>query len=74
MMRTNSQREVMQRLVSKYGRQEDIVCREYAKAEERGEVSRRRNKYGLSAEGYARALWRDGHAKGWLCSVLSVGA
>jgi hypothetical protein len=60
------QREMMRRLVSKHGRNPDVVCREYAKAEQRGDVERRSDKYGISPEGYARALYRDGERKGWL--------
>ncbi len=40
----------MRGLVSKYGRNEDIVCSAYAHAEKRGEVARSRNKHGLTAE------------------------
>ena len=55
----------MRGLVSKYGKKEEVVCGAYALAEKRGEILRLRNRSGLSAEQYARALWRDGVAKGW---------
>jgi hypothetical protein len=60
-----SQRDVMRQLIKKYGRNEDAVCRSYALAESRGEVPRYSNKYNLSPEQYARALYRDGERKGW---------
>jgi hypothetical protein len=61
-----TQRDVMRDLVAKFGRDEERVCKEYALAEERGEVPRASDKYGISSEGYARALWRDGIQKAWL--------
>lgn len=60
------QREMMRSLVAEYGRNEARVCHEYALAEERGEVQRRRNGHGLPGDAYAHALWRDGIRKGWL--------
>jgi hypothetical protein len=60
-----TQRDMMRRLIANLGRVEDTVCKAYAAAERRGEVPRNRNKYGLTPEEYARALWRDGDRKGW---------
>jgi hypothetical protein len=60
------QRELMRSLVAKHGWNEDVVCTEYAMAEERGEVERHRNEHRLTAGDYAHALWRDGITKGWL--------
>jgi hypothetical protein len=60
------QREMMRTLVARFGRNEDRVCREYALAEERGDVERQSNEHRLSSDEYARALWRDGIRKGWL--------
>lgn len=60
------QRDMMRLLISRFGRNEERVCEEYALAEQRGEVERGRNAYGLSAKDYAHALWRDGERKGWL--------
>lgn len=61
-----TQRDFMRELVRRHGRSEEVVIREYAEAERRGEVLRQRNEHGLDAETYARALWRDGMKKGWL--------
>jgi hypothetical protein len=60
------QREMMRALVAKYGRDPERVCREYVFAEKRGEVTRRRNKNGVTPEEYARDLYRDGEQNGWL--------
>jgi len=62
----SSQRDVLRRLVERFGMNEERVVKEYAAAERRGEVRRDSNKYNLSAEDYARALWRDGVRKGWI--------
>ncbi len=62
-----SQRDVLRRLVERFGMNEERVVKEYAAAERRGEVRRDSNKYSISAEDYARALWRDGVRKGWIC-------
>ncbi len=56
---------MMRQLIAKYGRNEDKVCSEYAAAESRGDVPRYSNRYELTSEQYARALWRDGDRKGW---------
>lgn len=56
---------MMRDLVARFGRNEDVVCRAYAAAESRGDVPRQSNKYGLTPEQYARALWRDGARRGW---------
>jgi predicted nuclease of predicted toxin-antitoxin system len=42
----------------------DRVWREYALAEDRGEVARNRNDYHLSSLEYANALYADGDRKG----------
>jgi hypothetical protein len=60
------QREMMIALISKYGLDQDIVCREYAQAEQRGEVRRESNVGDISAEQYAQALWQDGIRRGWI--------
>lgn len=56
----------MRELVRRFGPTEERVVREYAAAEERGEVERKSNSHGLSAEQYARALWNDDAKKGWI--------
>jgi hypothetical protein len=61
-----TQRDVLRRLVERFGMNEGRVVKEYAAAEMRGEVRRDSNKYSIAAEDYARALWRDGVRKGWI--------
>jgi len=58
-------------LVNRYGMNEERVVREYADAEDRGDVERKSNTWGYTAEQYARALWRDGVRKGWISGVRS---
>lgn len=65
-VRIPTQRAVMRELFAKFGGDAERVIREYAAAERRGEVPRKRNTYGLTPEGYARALFADGEKKGWL--------
>lgn len=64
--RRETQREVMRRLFVASGRNPDRAVHAYAAAERAGEVVRRSNKHGISAEDYARALLADGEKKGWL--------
>jgi hypothetical protein len=66
MVRKGSQRDFMKRLVRQFGRNEEIVVAEYARAEEKGLVLREKNTWNISALAYARALWRDGVRRGWL--------
>ena len=61
-----SQRALMRELVARCGGDMERVIQEYAAAERRGEVERKQNASGLTAEGYARALYADGVKKGWL--------
>lgn len=63
--RTPSQRDVMRDIFARFSDHERII-REYAAAERRGQVARRRNKSGVSPEEYARLLLLDGLKKGWL--------
>jgi hypothetical protein len=60
------QRDVMRRLYAEQRGDEERTIREYALAEQRGQVPRASNQYELDAARYARALLRDGMAKGWL--------
>jgi hypothetical protein len=60
------QRDKMRELVGTLGRNQAIVCNQYAVAETLGLVPRTSNKYGLTPQQYADALWRDGIRKGWL--------
>lgn len=61
-----SQRDVMRAIWLRCAPDEERAIREYAAAEHRGEVSRKQNTSGHTAEEYARALLVDGLAKGWL--------
>ena len=60
------QREKMKELYRKFGGNEDLVVKEYAQAEQRGEVTRDSNDHDFSPENYARRLLNDGLSKGWL--------
>lgn len=64
-----SQRDYMRELVSRFGADEESIVREYANAERRGEVERKSNSYHLTAEEYARALWKDAVKKGWISGL-----
>lgn len=65
-VRRETQRDVMSRIFVSCGRDHQRAIREYAAAERSGEVRRKSNKHGISAEDYARALIADGLKKGWL--------
>jgi hypothetical protein len=60
-----TQRDFMRQLIEKHGRNEALVCKQYALAEQRGKVQRFSNSHGITPEEYAHALWRDGAKKGW---------
>lgn len=61
-----SQRDLMRELAQRFGSDTDRIISEYAAAEERGEVERERNAYGILPADYARRLWNDAVKKGWL--------
>ena len=61
-----SQRNKMRELFTLHGADEDKVIEAYAAAEVAGEVQRRSNDYGLNPNAYARRLYADGVAKGWI--------
>jgi hypothetical protein len=61
-----NQRDKMRELFNRFGNHEDILIREYALAEKRGEVKRTSNQYKISAEAYAAALLKDARRKGWI--------
>jgi hypothetical protein len=63
---TVSQRDMLRSLVGRFGSDETRLIREYAAAENRGEVRRHRNAYGLTPEQYAARLIADARKKGWL--------
>lgn len=71
MKRELSQRDYMRELVRRFGHDEERVVREYAAAEQRGEVQRKSNSHRITAEQYARALWNDAVKKGWISSARS---
>lgn len=56
-----TQRDMMRKLLLQCGYNERAVCAAYAKAERDGIVSRKNNRAGFTPEGYATAVWRDGH-------------
>ncbi|WP_025411321.1 hypothetical protein [Gemmatirosa kalamazoonensis] len=64
--RGESQRAVMRHIWERCCPDDERAIREYADAEQRGEVRRTNNASGLLPEGYARALLADGLRKGWL--------
>lgn len=59
----------MRELVKRFGMNEERVVREYAEAEQRGEVDRKSNTHQYTAEQYARALWNDALKKGWISGL-----
>ena len=61
-----TQRDMMRESYRRYGQDEERVVREYAAAEERGEVERKSNSQDHNSIQYARALWKDGVRKGWI--------
>ena len=56
-----TQRDMMRKLLLQHGHDEQAVCAAYAQAERDGLVPHERNRSGYDPEGYARAVWRDGH-------------
>ena len=64
--RHRTQRDLMREIHRRWTPDRERIIAEYAAAERRGEVERRGNKSGRSAEEYARALLADGEKKGWL--------
>jgi hypothetical protein len=61
-----SQRDVMRAIYARCSGDKERAIREYAEAEQRGEVRRKSNSAKTSSEAYARALLLDGEKKGWL--------
>jgi hypothetical protein len=61
-----TQREVMLRIYHECAGDFDRTVEAYASAERRGQGERKRNRGYYTPEDYARALLRDGFAKGWL--------
>ncbi len=67
---TESQRDLMRKLYRHHNGDETAVCSAYVKAEGEGFIFRTTGDLKMPPEIYARELWRDGIAKGWL--VLNV--
>ena len=61
-----SQRDLMRSLYGRYRKDTHKACREYALAEDRGEVIRKSNKRKMTSLEYARRLLHDGIRKGWI--------
>jgi hypothetical protein len=59
----------MRELFALYGDQEKILIQEYAWAEIHGEVTRKSNKNGVTAEHYASLLLKDARTKGWISGL-----
>jgi hypothetical protein len=59
-----TQRDEMFRLFRQFGSGRDAVCEAYVRSEREGHVDRR--SVARDPLAYARALWADGVAKGWL--------
>jgi hypothetical protein len=60
------QHDKMRQLYSRFPGDIERIIKEYAHAEACGQVGRRSNVDGWSAQRYARALYRDGIRKSWL--------
>ena len=67
-----TQRDVMRDLNRRFGGDQDKVVAAYAGAERRGDVKRASNVHGITPEEYARRLYADGVAKGWLAAERTV--
>lgn len=65
-MTTVTQRDVMRDLDRRFEGDQDKVVAAYAAAERRGDLRRASNVHGITPEEYARRLYADGVAKGWL--------
>ena len=61
-----TQRDVMRDLNRRFGGDQDKVVAAYADAERGGDVKRASNIHGITPEEYARRLYADGVAKGWI--------
>jgi hypothetical protein len=56
----------MRKLLDLYPGDKARVIQEYANAEQRGEVARKRDNQSLTSHDYAARLFADGMSKGWL--------
>lgn len=60
------QRDFMKALYRRFKGERSRIVNAYAEAEQRGEVERRRNSHGISAQNYASRLFSDGVRNSWL--------
>jgi hypothetical protein len=60
------QRDKMRELFRLHSGDESRVVAAYAAAEQRGEVRRKSDVHSLTTHDYARRLFADGVAKGWI--------
>jgi hypothetical protein len=65
-MARTTQRDVMRVLYRRLDGDEDKVVAAYAAAERRGDATRASNVRNMEPEEYARRLYADGVAKGWI--------
>ena len=64
---TSFQRDLMQSFYETHEADEEQVCKAFAEAELEGRFFRKMmSDYSLSPDEYARALFADGIARGWL--------
>ena len=61
-----NQRDKMRELFQKFGKDPDLVVEKYADAEQRGDVTRKRNSHDLTSHNYAVRLLADGIKKKWI--------
>ena len=60
------QKDLMCSLYEDHGGDEERVCKAFAEAENKGRFFRKTGDLRLSPEEYARAMFADGIARGWL--------
>ncbi len=66
-----TQRDLMRSLHQRYEGEKASIIKDYARAETKGIVDRKSNKFNLTAETYAQALYKDGIRKGWIKEDLT---
>jgi hypothetical protein len=62
----DEQRDMMRALYRTFGDDEERLVAVYAAAEIGGDVARTSNTRGYAPKQYGRALYQDGHRKGWI--------
>jgi hypothetical protein len=71
--KTKTQRDLMRGLFKLHNGDAQRMIADYAAAEQRGEVARRKNESGLDSAAYAAALFKDGEKRGWFTSKAQPG-